>query len=85
MESLPPLDLLLQVEPVRFKTGTTLFSKYSFFLSSGGGGGGLVDTVLDTVAGLIAGATLPNQANNGKTLDKPDGKSLPQSDRTGAS
>ena len=70
----------------------------------------MVDTVLDTVAGLIAGATLPNQANgktldtlpnqannnngktlpnknnnSGKTLDKPDGKSLPESDRTGAS
>ena len=42
----------------------------------------MVDTVLDTVAGLIAGATLPNQANNGKTLDKPDGKSLPKSKRT---
>ena len=59
----------------------------------------MVDTVLDTVAGLIAGATLPNQANgktldtlpnqtnnnNGKTFDKPEGKSLPESDRTGAS
>jgi len=78
--------------------------------AAGGGGGGLVDTVLDTVAGLIAGATLPNQANgktldtlpnkannnngktlpnqnnnNGKTLDKSEGKSLPESDRTGAS
>ena len=49
------------------------------------GGEGLVDTVLDTVAGLIAGATLPNQSNNGKTLDKPDLKSLPKSDRKGAS
>ena len=42
--------------------------------TGGGGGGGLVDTVLDTVAGLIAGATLPNQSNNGKTLDKHDRK-----------
>jgi len=40
--------------------------------SSNGGGGGLVDTVLDTVAGFIAGATLPgSQGGNGKSLDKP--------------
>ena len=69
----------------------------------------MVDTVLDTVAGLIAGATLPNSQansngktlpnnnnngktlpnnqsiNNGKTLDKPGGKSVPKSERTGAS
>ena len=69
-----------------------------------------MDTVLDTVAGLIAGATLPNNNNNGKTLpnsqsnsngktlpnnqqsnsngktlDKPGGKLLPRSERTGAS
>jgi len=62
------------------------FASSSSSSSSGGGGGGLVDTVLDTVAGLIAGATLPNQSNNnGKTLDAPGGKSLPKSDRTGAS
>ena len=57
----------------------------------------MVDTVLDTVAGLIAGATLPNNNNNGKTLpnnlsnsngktlDTPGGKSVPKSERTGAS
>jgi len=75
------------------------FASSSSSGAAGGGGGGLVDTVLDTVAGLIAGATLPNQANgktldtlpnqtnnnNGKTFDKPEGKSLPESDRTGAS
>ena len=57
-----------------------------------------MDTVLDTVAGLIAGATLPNNNNNGKTLpnnqqsnsngktlDKPGGKLVPKSERTGAS
>ena len=41
----------------------------------------MVDTVLDTVAGLIAGATLPNNQdnNNGKTLpnNNNNGKTLP--------
>merc|ERR1712200_205097 len=59
------------------------FASSSSSGAAGGGGGGLVDTVLDTVAGLIAGATLPNQAN-GKTLDtlpnqanNNNGKTLP--------
>jgi len=79
----PGLAALPQVAASTF--GEFASSGSSSSSGAGGGGGGLVDTVLDTVAGFIAGATLPNQANNGKTLDKPDGKSLPQSDRTGAS
>ena len=52
----------------------TLLAAGTLSTGGGGGGGSLVDTVLDTVAGFIAGATLPNQSNNGKTLDKHDRK-----------
>jgi len=78
----PGLAALPQVAASTFGEFASSSSSSS---SSGGGGAGLVDTVLDTVAGFIAGATLPNQSNNGKTLDKPDSKALPKSDRKGAS
>jgi len=78
----PGLAALPQVAASTFGEFASSSSSSS---SSGGGGAGLVDTVLDTVAGFIAGATLPNQSNNGRTLDKPDSKSLPKSDRKGAS
>jgi len=63
----PGLAALPQVAASTFGEFASSSSSSS---SGGGGGGGLVDTVLDTVAGFIAGATLPNQSNNGKTLDK---------------
>jgi len=67
----PGLAALPQVAASTFGEFASSSSSSS---SGGGGGGGLVDTVLDTVAGFIAGATLPNQSNNGKTLDKHDRK-----------